>query len=253
MSHVAALTYELAILSISLYIGRRLLDKFAEKRTKPMLFVMVWGTMLLLSVLSSVVGRVLRVTGAWDLPSGERLEMLAFTTAFLMASSEFFLAFVLEVFHGGVAKPANKLLLGAFGGMVVASIAYSFASGVLFVEDVTVGTWVLVNLLAAGPYLLLVVDSTRLIRRLRSENDLLATRSMQAILATPLLLLVTFSFFLVDRVLGGRYSPFYFVAWAVSLVAIGTLIAGYLQPGWWKRRYVRVPPSGEVHSPRSDY
>lgn len=233
--HVVALVYELFILAISLFIGHQLIQRYKTRRNKTLLFLMSWGTFLLLCVLFSVGGRVLRITGWRDLSDGRRLEFLALTVTCILAGAEFLMLFILDVFHGGIERTRNKQIAGVYGIGVAAAIIYVFASGALFTEDVTVTIWILVNVVNGVVFAVLIKDAYSLLKRL-GEDRPVERVSTKMILGSPAILIMVYLFFLVDRILGGRYSPFYYIAWATSLVAIVMLYIGYLQPDWVKRR-----------------
>lgn len=71
----------------------------------------------------------------------------------------------------------------------------------------------------------------------QKEVTLKVRRGFQLIASFGLFLLLTFVFFILDKISGTNYTPWVYVGWTCA--AIGAIIAylGYIMPDWLKKRW----------------
>ena len=198
------IAYEFAIVAVGCLVAIPLVKRHLAKRLLVTHALVIAGGCQLLAALTSAVSRILRITGAWVMPDGRTLELLAVTVTLLAAGEIFWLAFTLEVFYGGMFAGKNRVVLLTYAGFVVAFGIYAISTG-LYVVDVTAWIWGFLVTLTAPVFLLLFISARNVARKLKDPVGKWGTRLISI---GPMLLLTTFVFFLIDRILGGPSRPF---------------------------------------------
>ncbi len=225
------LLFEFVIVAGGIIVAFPLVKRHLEKKKPVTYLLMAAGGCQLAAALMSAMSRILRLTGAWILPNGQNLELLAVTVTMLAAGEIFWLGFVLEVFYDGVAKPKNKSIVIIYAALVFVYGIYALQTGINVV-DITAEIWALLVVLTAPVFLIFARAARRMSQKVA---DPLLKRGSQLIGTGPLFLLLTFIFFTVDRILGGAFSPFYYIAWISAVIAIFLIYTGYVLPNWLKR------------------
>ncbi len=233
------LLFESVIVASGIVVAFPLVKRHLEKKLPVTYLLMFAGGCQLAAALTSAMSRILRLTGAWLLPDGHNLELLAVTVAMLATGEVFWLGFVLEVFYDGVKKPKNLSIVILYAVLVVVYGIYAIMTGI-YVVDITVEIWGLLVALTAPVFLIFARAAWRVSQKVA---DPLHKRGSQLIGTGPLFLLLTFTFFFADRILGGAFSPFYYIAWISAVIAIFFIYTGYVLPNWLKRLV-----SGTTHS-----
>ena len=158
-------------LLIVLVIGKRY-----RKRKKLVVKHMFYFSLFMsMAILMAAVSRVLRYTEIWNLPSGDKLELLAFTISFIGIGNIFHLAFGLEVFskHGSKSKVAITII-SIYSVLIAGFIVYAIYAG-LFVEDLTELIWGLAIGLSIFVYGWTMIAAFRLATKLERGPDKSAT------------------------------------------------------------------------------
>ncbi len=229
---IFAAIYEFSIFAIGLVLAVSIFQRYIARKKKPTLYLAITYLSLLLGTLSSGIGRVLRITELAELPSGNTLEFLAFAVTFVILSDVFYFAFWLEVFHDTIPEKKRNLAVLVFGLCGAVAIVYILLTG-LFAVDLTTGIWMVVVVFSVFVYVLLIRDAWKLSHKMDTK---LAKVSILLIAISPILLLLCFAFFFIDRMMGGDFTPFYIPAWGFALTSVVTAYIGYLQPEWFKKR-----------------
>jgi len=243
---VMAYEYGIGICGLLLLIP--LVKKLRKRKSAVTRDLVLCIFFLLVAILISGTSRILRITNAWEVSPGTFLELLAFAVVSIAISNIFMLAFTLEVFYEGAFRAKNKGYMLAYIGLVAGYSAYALNSG-LYSVDLTQEIWLFLILLSVVIYVFLIRSAFRLARRL---EDPIMKRGMQLIGLGPVFLLMFFGCGMVDRILGGNFTPFYFVGMSLALGFIFITYLGFIQPEWFKRqvKQSRKKPSKSLTSSR---
>jgi hypothetical protein len=186
-----------------------------------------------LAILMAAVSRVLRYTEIWNLPSGDKLELLAFTISFIGIGNIFHLAFGLEVFSNRGSKSKVAItIISIYSVLIAGFIVYAIYAG-LFVEDLTTLIWGLAIGLSVFVYGWTMIAALGLARKLERGPDKSATIWISI---SPMSIMMVFIMFFVDRIVGGNFSPFYYAGWAFVVVSILSMFLGIIRPKWAYKR-----------------
>ncbi|MBD3350295.1 MAG: hypothetical protein GF364_02305 [Candidatus Lokiarchaeota archaeon] len=233
--HLIPMIYEFIIFGISLYLITKIGLRFRERKKEVIKYLFLFSLLLGFAIGVAAISRILRLTGIWILepaPSEKKLELLSITVSLIAFSDIFLAAFILEVFKDGAFKGKNKNYIFIIIALSVVYSVYTIITGI-FKEDLTDVIWLLVILLSAPIYVILIKNSFNLAKKL---PDTLSQRSMQSLGAGGISILLVFVFFMLDAALGGKYTPFYYVAWILALLSIMFLYIGVIQPEWFKKQ-----------------
>ncbi|MHA1731345.1 MAG: hypothetical protein ACTSU5_05345 [Promethearchaeota archaeon] len=247
--YAVAAVYEFSIFAVGAFEIADLIKRYIERRTKATLFLCLAILLLLSAIFMAAFSRILRFTGAWEVAPGKFLELLVFSVSLIVVADVFYLAFTLEVFHEGFEKRGNRVVLVVYAALVALSVIYFLASG-LFTVDLTEGIWMVVFALSIPVYVFMIRDARKLLRKL-PEDDYLDRKSTAMISFSPMLILGTLFLFLLDRVFGGNFTVFYFLAWAFALASTFTIYLGFVRPEWYKRR-VEAKHERKAHPGKAD-
>ncbi len=245
VDYVFILFFEFGIVMAGLVVALPLVKRYFARKTTVLSYLMGAGECQLLAALVTAFSRYLRMSGAWMLPDGKYLELLAITVDFLAAGNIFWLAFMLEVFYQGAMRGKNKFILMVYVYCVCAYSVYVFTTS-LYIVDITVIDWVLLVCLGAPVSIALSISAWRLSRTI---DNLVQKRCTQMIGVGPLFLLGCWGLFLVDRILGGNFTPLYYGAWVAAVIAIFAVYTGFIVPDWLKRRLSKSQPAAERAQP----
>ncbi|MHA1340126.1 MAG: hypothetical protein ACTSRZ_07945 [Promethearchaeota archaeon] len=240
-THLIPMIYEFSIGFVCLILVINIGKKYIERRKPVIKYLFLFCLMLTFAVLTAAVSRILRLTELWIIIPDDpltplvdettKLELLAITVSFIAIGDLFLAIFILEVFYNGAFSKKNKKYIYIYIILSSASTIYSISTGIL-VEDLTDAIWGVVILISAPLYILLMRSSFKLSRKV---NDPLSKLSMKIMGMGGLSILLVFVFFLLDAMMGGKYSPFYYIAWSFAMLSISFLYISVLQPGWFKR------------------
>ncbi len=225
------LLFEFIIVAGGIIVAYPLVKRHLEKKKPVTYLLMAAGGCQLGAALMSAASRIFRLTGLWIQPNGDKIELLALTVTMLAVGEIFWLGFVLEVFHDGIKQPKNMAVVIIYAALVAGYGVYAIWTGIT-TEDLTVEIWAMLVVLAAPVFLIFARAAWRMSQKVA---DPLLKRGSQLIGTGPLFLLLTFIFFMVDRILGGAFSPFYYIAWISAVIAIFFIYTGYVLPNWLKR------------------
>ena len=236
IQNIVPMIYEFAISALILVFVIQVWKHYREKKS-PVLralffFILFDG----LSIFVAAFSRLLRYTNLWELSSGKKIELLSISMCFIAIANIFMQKFGNEVFGREQSKKNYKIFLQIYSGFVVVYIGFTLITG-LFTVDLTTWIWAFIMILSLVVYIRVIYMALRLARKLENHAD---KRATQMLAGAPTALLFLFVSFLLDRIMGGDFTIFYYIGWAVSLIAVFLLILGIFRPRWvenlWKEK-----------------
>ncbi|HMF31620.1 MAG TPA: hypothetical protein VKK79_09410 [Candidatus Lokiarchaeia archaeon] len=245
---IFVMIYEYTVGICGLLMIIPLFKKLRERKSAVTRYLVLCIFFLLAATFFAGTSRVLRITGAWNLPNGYQLELLAFSVVSIACSNVFMLAFTLEVFNEGAFAGKNKGYMLLCSGIAVVYAVYALYFG-LFTPNLSQDIWIYLIIFSVVIYIILIRSAFRLSHKL---DDSVAKRGMQLIGVGPILLLGTFGSFMLDSIFGDNFTPFYFFGWAFALGFVFITYLGYLQPEWFKRRISHTDAKPAV-TPNADF
>lgn len=239
--HLIPMIYEFFISSICLILVRNIARKYIERKKPVIKYLFLFTLMLSFSVFVAAISRILRLTDLWilvpdnpltpNIDESIKIELLSITVSLIAVSDLFLVVFILEVFYNGAFIEKNKKIIYLYLILSSFSSIYSISTGI-FVEDLTNQIWLFVILISAPLYVILTRSSFKLSRRIDDPLDKL---SMKLMGFGGISILLVFILFLLDAMVGGKYSPFYYIAWSFAMISIVFLYISVLQPVWFKK------------------
>lgn len=233
--HLIPMVYEFSISALCLFLVALIGKRYTERKTTVIKYLFAFGLTLTSAILIAAVSRILRLTGVWILdvgPPEKKLELLAFTVSFIGFSDIFLTLFILEVFKDGAMVEKNRKYVVIVVILAIVNALFTITTGI-YTEDLTDLNWILIICLSAPIYILLIKSSLNLAKRLEEP---IPHKSMQLIAVGGFSILLVFVFFMLDAAVGGRYSPYYYVAWVFAVISELLLYTGVIQPDWFKER-----------------
>ncbi len=235
VDYIFVMLFEFAVAVAGLVLaGIPLLKRHLQRKTRVSLYLNLTVYFLLAAVLIAGISRIVRMT-IWLPAPTPNIELLAFSVICVAISDLFMLAFTLEVFYEKATSGKNRFALFICVACVAAYGVYTIATG-LFDEDLNDIIWLLVIILSVIVAMALIRSAARLSKKV---EDPVGKWGLRFIAVGPVFLISTYALFLVDSFSGGKFSPFYYAAWIMAIVAVLFLYIGFVQPDWFKKRFQR--------------
>lgn len=230
MEYLGPMIYEFSISILSTLVIIPIAKKYLVKKTQLLKSIIWFISCLGLSVFSAAISRLFRFTGAWELPNGNKLELLAFTLSFIALSNIFMMDFGFQVFQKEDQIKRNRTIVFIYAVLNVVFIGYTMVSG-LFVEDLTTTIWGILMGLSLITFILVSGMSFRLARKLEDKKD---RRAIVMIGVSPIAMFLIFIAFFIDRLMGGHFTVFYYIGWAFVPFVSFFIATGVLRPKWFE-------------------
>lgn len=230
---IPPMIYEFIIWITSFSIVLRLVKRYKENPNRVLKYMVLCLLFFTFAIGITAFSRILRVTGLWNLPNGKTLELLAFNPAFIDIANIFFFMFTLEVFADGALNEKNKKWSIIYAILNSTIAVYAVARG-LFIVDLPLDVWITVIVTSLAIYIYMIRQALKVAKSL---EDSLKKRSTQFLGLGGISISMVFIFSTLDVLVGGNFSPFYYVAWAFVVVSVIIFYTALLRPKWFVERY----------------
>lgn len=222
------MVYEFFIFGLTLIIVLMIAKRYRERKNIVIRYMFLFSVMMSLSILIAAFSRVLRYTDLWSLESGEKIELLAVTTALIGFGNVFMLGFCLEVFFKGTSTPRGRIIMVIYSILMVGFAIFAVWTGI-FVRDLTEMIWGVLIVLSLLVYGTTMYSALKLTFRLEPGAD---KKGVQFIALSPLSIIMVFVLFFMDRIAGGDFTVYYYLAWFFVVISTITMYIGVIRPKW---------------------
>ncbi len=231
--------YEFIIFGLTGGITIILGFRYNSRKNKVYKNLLIYVCIFASSNLSAAISRILRYTGAWEVSADRYLELLAVTVCLIALSNVFFLRFGIEIFHEKLSKSIKLLINVSYSVLTIAYIVFSLMTG-LYVVDLTELIWGFLIAQSLIVIIYIFVSSFLLARRIDDPVD----KAFVSLLAfSPVCIIMIFALFLLDRIMGGNFTIFYYLGWLMGVFASIILYFSVARP-----KFVEKMIEKRVHS-----
>ena len=231
--YLIPMIYELIIFLIAISISFLMLKRYSERKNTVIRMIFLFTLMMTLSILTAAISRLLRLTEVWEIQPNQYLELLAVSVCFIAIANVFMLSFCLEVFYSTMEPERKKGILVIYSLVAMGFVIFALVTG-LFEVDLTELIWGFLILISSIVLGFTAFASFKLAKKLEKPLD---KRSTQIIGLGPINILLVFVMFLLDRMVGGNFSIFYYFGWAFVVSAALLLYIGVIRPEWFVKKY----------------